>query len=115
MEDLAEKDATEKSDAAREAFLAELALDSKKGVKGGNDNARHTEEKAKDKKKNKEYRKAKDTKVLIVSVWFFFFFWVGSICIRYSTIFPLLLQGNGLSDEHMHHDESAEQYVFLCF
>ncbi|KAF2316004.1 hypothetical protein GH714_040799 [Hevea brasiliensis] len=30
LEDLAEKDATEKSDAAREAFLAELALDSKK-------------------------------------------------------------------------------------
>nr|XP_011464559.1 PREDICTED: uncharacterized protein LOC101311291 isoform X2 [Fragaria vesca subsp. vesca] len=78
LEDLAEKDATEKSDAAREAFLAELALDSKKGVKGGNDNARHTQEKVKDKKKNKEYRKAKDTK------------------------------GNGLSDEHMHHDESAE-------
>lgn len=63
MEDLAEKDATEKSDAAREAFLAELALDSKKGVKGGNDNLRHTQEKTKDKKKNKEYRKAKDTKV----------------------------------------------------
>ncbi|KAM5570640.1 hypothetical protein ABKV19_011338 [Rosa sericea] len=79
LEDLAEKDATEKSDAAREAFLAELALDSKKGVKGGNDNLRHTQEKAKDKKKNKEYRKAKDTK------------------------------GTGVSDEHMHHDESAER------
>ncbi|KAM7272212.1 hypothetical protein ACFE04_026875 [Oxalis oulophora] len=44
LEDLAEKDATEKSDAAREAFLAELALDSKK-------------EKTKDKKKNKEHKK----------------------------------------------------------
>ncbi|XP_050376069.1 uncharacterized protein LOC126793558 isoform X2 [Argentina anserina] len=79
LEDLAEKDATEKSDAAREAFLAELALDSKKGVKGGNDNLRHTQEKSKDKKKNKEYRKAKDTK------------------------------GNGVSEEHMHHDESTER------
>lgn len=63
LEDLAEKDATEKSDAAREAFLAELALDSKKGVRGGNDNSRHTQEKSKDKKKNKEYKKAKDSKV----------------------------------------------------
>lgn len=66
MEDLAERDATEKSDAAREAFLAELALDSKKAVRGGNDSLRHTQEKTKDKKKNKEYKKAKDSKVLIV-------------------------------------------------
>lgn len=62
MEDLAEKDATEKSDAAREAFLAELALDSKKGLKGGSDSAKHME-KTKDKKKNKENRKPKDSKV----------------------------------------------------
>lgn len=62
LEDLAEKDATEKSDAAREAFLAELALDSKKSVRGGSDNSRHTHEKIKDKKKNKEYRKTKDSK-----------------------------------------------------
>nr|XP_023905859.1 uncharacterized protein LOC112017633 isoform X2 [Quercus suber] len=62
LEDLAEKDATEKSDAAREAFLAELALDSKKSVRGGNDNSRHTHEKTKDKRKNKEYRKSKDSK-----------------------------------------------------
>ncbi|KAK4257147.1 hypothetical protein QN277_006771 [Acacia crassicarpa] len=61
LEDLAEKDATEKSDAAREAFLAELALDSKKGVKGGNDSAKHTE-KTKDKKKNKENKKTRDLK-----------------------------------------------------
>ncbi|KAL4559240.1 hypothetical protein LXL04_031375 [Taraxacum kok-saghyz] len=54
LEDLAEKDATEKSDAAREAFLAELALDSKKG--SAND-------KLKDKRKNKDYRKIKDSKV----------------------------------------------------
>lgn len=66
MEDLAEKDATEKSDAAREAFLAELALDSKKGVQGGNDNSKHAQEKSKEKKKNKEYRKSKDSKVSIM-------------------------------------------------
>ncbi|CAK9184755.1 unnamed protein product [Ilex paraguariensis] len=62
LEDLAEKDATEKSDAAREAFLAELALDSKKGSAGGSDSSRHIHEKTKDKRKNKEYRKTKDSK-----------------------------------------------------
>ncbi|KAK2998830.1 hypothetical protein RJ639_023901 [Escallonia herrerae] len=56
LEDLAEKDATEKSDAAREAFLAELALDSKKGTGG------HLHERTKEKKKNKESRKTKDIK-----------------------------------------------------
>ncbi|XP_076954029.1 uncharacterized protein LOC143628280 [Bidens hawaiensis] len=49
IENLAEKDATKKSDAAREAFLAELALDSKK--------------KGKDKRKNKESRKTKNSKL----------------------------------------------------
>ncbi|XP_015879540.3 uncharacterized protein LOC107415685 isoform X1 [Ziziphus jujuba] len=78
LEDLAEKDATEKSDAAREAFLAELALDSKKGVKGGNDFSRHTQEKSKDKKKNKEYKKAKDSKA------------------------------PGISEQHIFHDETCE-------
>ncbi|RDX64579.1 Inactive ubiquitin carboxyl-terminal hydrolase 54, partial [Mucuna pruriens] len=61
LEDLAEKDAREKSDAASEAFLAELALDSKKAVKGGSETTRHVE-KAKDKKKNKDHRKARDLK-----------------------------------------------------
>lgn len=69
LEDLAEKDATEKSDAAREAFLAELALDSKKGTQGRSDNSRNTLEKGKDKRKNKEYKKTKDSKV---SNFFFF-------------------------------------------
>ncbi|KAM1209879.1 hypothetical protein ACFX2I_015439 [Malus domestica] len=78
LEDLAEKDATEKSDVAREAFLAELALDSKKGIRGVNDNLRHSQEKTKDKKKNKEFRKAKDSK------------------------------GSGVSDEYYHHDETSE-------
>ena len=63
MEDLAEKYATEKSDAAREAFLAELALDTRKGSGGGSDNSKHAHEKTKDKKKNKEHRKTKDAKV----------------------------------------------------
>lgn len=63
---MAEKDATEKSDAAREAFLAELAHDSKKGARGGNDNSRHAQEKTKDKKKSKEFRKTKDLKVSFV-------------------------------------------------
>ncbi|KAE8695067.1 hypothetical protein F3Y22_tig00110745pilonHSYRG00236 [Hibiscus syriacus] len=62
MEDLAKKDATEKSDAAREAFLAELARDSNNGIRGGNDNSRNSLEKSKDKKKNKEFRKSKDSR-----------------------------------------------------
>ncbi|XP_057514658.1 LOW QUALITY PROTEIN: uncharacterized protein LOC130796340 [Actinidia eriantha] len=62
LEDLAEKYATEKSDAAREAFLAELALDTRKGSGGGTDNSKHAHEKTKDKKKNKEHRKTKDSK-----------------------------------------------------
>ncbi|XVF12010.1 hypothetical protein REPUB_Repub08aG0077800 [Reevesia pubescens] len=79
LEDLAEKDATEKSDAAREAFLAELARDSKKGVRGGSDNSRHSQEKSKDKKKNKEFRKSKDSKA------------------------------SGGNEQHVLNDESAEQ------
>ncbi|KAL0384988.1 UNVERIFIED_CONTAM: hypothetical protein Sradi_2893100 [Sesamum radiatum] len=62
LEDLAEKDAREKSDAAREAFLAELALDSKKGVSAGVDNSKHVHERTKDKKKSKESRRNKDLK-----------------------------------------------------
>ncbi|XP_038725297.1 uncharacterized protein LOC120016543 isoform X2 [Tripterygium wilfordii] len=61
LEDLAEKDATEKSDAAREAFLAELSLDSKKGARGI-DNMRQTRDKTKDKKKNRVFRKIKESK-----------------------------------------------------
>ncbi|KAL8140761.1 hypothetical protein V2J09_006782 [Rumex salicifolius] len=62
LEDLAEKDATEKSDAAREAFLAELALDSKK-TGGGSDHSKSTHEKLKEKKRNRGLRKTKDTKI----------------------------------------------------
>ncbi|KAJ6882109.1 hypothetical protein NC651_028657 [Populus alba x Populus x berolinensis] len=67
LEDLAEKDATEKSNAAREAFLAELALDSKKGTQGRSDISRNTLEKGKDKRKNKEYKKTKELKVAAAS------------------------------------------------
>jgi hypothetical protein len=65
LEALAEKDATEKSDAAREALLFELALDSKKEGRGRNDNSKHTLEKSKDKKKIKDTRKLKNLKVQI--------------------------------------------------
>ncbi|XP_043704226.1 uncharacterized protein LOC122654281 isoform X2 [Telopea speciosissima] len=61
LEDLVDKDAREKSDAAREAFLAELALDAKNNNRGG-DHSKQIQEKLKDKKKNKDYRKAKDSK-----------------------------------------------------
>lgn len=63
LEELAEIDVTKKSDAAREAFLAELERDSKKDSKGGSDNPKHAREKSKEKKKSKEFRKAKDSKV----------------------------------------------------
>ncbi|XP_061957526.1 uncharacterized protein LOC133678988 isoform X4 [Populus nigra] len=67
LEDLAEKDATEKSNAAGEAFLAELALDSKKGTQGRSDISRNTLEKGKDRRKNKEYKKTKELKVAAAS------------------------------------------------
>ncbi|MBA0714440.1 hypothetical protein Golax_013413 [Gossypium laxum] len=79
LEDMAEKNATEKSDAAREAFLAELARDAKKVARGGSGNSRHSQEKVKDKKKNKEFRKSKDSK------------------------------GYGGNELHMLNDETAEQ------
>ncbi|PKA49357.1 hypothetical protein AXF42_Ash014259 [Apostasia shenzhenica] len=60
LESLVDKAATEKSDAAREAFLAELALNEKKNVNMFID-SKQTHEKSKDKKKGKDSRKAKDT------------------------------------------------------
>nr|GMC48318.1 uncharacterized protein LOC109149467 isoform X2 [Ipomoea batatas] len=68
LEDLAEKDATEKSDAAREAFLAELDRDSKKSSSGGTDHVKHVTEKTKDKKRNKDHRKTKDSKAAVGNV-----------------------------------------------
>ncbi|KAL5722530.1 hypothetical protein ACHQM5_006043 [Ranunculus cassubicifolius] len=62
LEELVDTDAREKSDAAREAFLAELALDAKKNSGKGGDLSKHSHEKSKDKKKSKDYRKTKDSK-----------------------------------------------------
>ncbi|XP_022849882.1 uncharacterized protein LOC111371971 [Olea europaea var. sylvestris] len=62
LEDLAEKEATKKSDAAREALLAELAADFVQGSGGGEDSSRHMQDRTKDKKKSKENRKNKDSK-----------------------------------------------------
>lgn len=63
MEELADKDARERSDAARDAFLAELALDAeKKANKGGDKKPSH--EKSKDKKRMKDSRRSKDLKVV---------------------------------------------------
>ncbi|KAI3987780.1 hypothetical protein MKX01_028514 [Papaver californicum] len=62
LEELVDKDAREKSDAAREAFLAELALDAKKNLNKGGDHSKLVQEKSKDKKKNKDHRKHRDFK-----------------------------------------------------
>ncbi|MQM12439.1 hypothetical protein Taro_045357, partial [Colocasia esculenta] len=61
LEDLVDKDAVEKSEAAKEAFLAELALDAKKNTNKAGDHLKQAQEK-KDKRKSKEYRKSRDTK-----------------------------------------------------
>ncbi|OVA09096.1 Ubiquitin carboxyl-terminal hydrolases family 2 [Macleaya cordata] len=75
LEELVDKDATEKSEAAREAFLAELALDAKKSNNKGGDHGKQIQEKLKDKKKNKDYRKAKDLKVTTVGSCSVSFIW----------------------------------------
>ncbi|CAN6285585.1 unnamed protein product [Urochloa humidicola] len=61
LEELVDKDARERSDAAREAFLAELALDAKKNASKGGDMKQY-QEKSKDKKKAKDSRRSKDLK-----------------------------------------------------
>lgn len=63
LEDLVDKDAMEKSDAARESFLAELALDARKYMTRGGDHPKQIQEKSKDKKSKKDNRKTKDLKV----------------------------------------------------
>ncbi|GMY34515.1 hypothetical protein FCV25MIE_29757 [Fagus crenata] len=62
LKDLVDKDSAEKSNAAGEALLSELALDDKNIEKGVND-ARQGQGKLKDKKKKKDHRKAKEFKV----------------------------------------------------
>ncbi|OEL31063.1 Inactive ubiquitin carboxyl-terminal hydrolase 53 [Dichanthelium oligosanthes] len=61
LEELVDKDARERSDAAREAFLAELALDAKKNASKGGDMKQY-HEKSKDKKKFKDSQRSKDLK-----------------------------------------------------
>ncbi|ONK55473.1 uncharacterized protein A4U43_UnF2660 [Asparagus officinalis] len=63
LEELVDKDAAEKSEAAREAFLAELALAEKKNISKGGD-SKQSHEKLKDRKKSKDNRKTKDIKVV---------------------------------------------------
>lgn len=53
----------QKSDAARDAFLAELSRDQKVTNERLSDSGRHLKEKSKEKKKNKEQRRLKDGKV----------------------------------------------------
>jgi len=65
LEELVDKNAREKSDAAREAFLAELALDAKKNASKGGDMKQY-HEKSKDKKKLKDSRRSKDLKVVVI-------------------------------------------------
>ncbi|KAL4181493.1 hypothetical protein AMTRI_Chr12g237590 [Amborella trichopoda] len=62
LEELVDKDATEKSDAAREAFLTELAREAKKNTNSGGDFTKQVQDKSKDKKKNKDYRRSKEFK-----------------------------------------------------
>lgn len=64
LEDAAEKDALQKSDAARDAFLAELSRDEKVTSERLSDSGRHLKERSKEKKKNKEQRRFKDGKRL---------------------------------------------------
>ena len=69
--------------------LAELARDSKKGVRGGNDNLRSSQDKAKDKKKNKEGKRAKNPKVSLSS--FIFLCRIDSASIKLMLLFVKLL------------------------
>lgn len=82
LEDLVDKDAMEKSDAAREAFLAELALDDKKNINRGVDHSKQIQEKSKDKKRNRDYRRVKD------------------------------LKGAGYNEQRLIHQDTTEQVMF---
>nr|POF06610.1 hypothetical protein CFP56_17340 [Quercus suber] len=62
LEEMVDKDATKKSNAALEDLLSELNLDAKKNTEKGGDDARHGQGKSKDKKKKKYHRKAKEFK-----------------------------------------------------
>jgi hypothetical protein len=64
LEVLVDKDARERSDAAQEAFLAELALDAKKNASKGGD-TKQSHDKLKERKKLKDSRKSKELKVIV--------------------------------------------------
>ncbi|CAA2959784.1 uncharacterized protein LOC111371309 [Olea europaea var. sylvestris] len=64
LEAMAEKDATKKSDAAREVLLAELAVDSEQSFCGRLDNSKHMNKRMKDKKKSKKRMRNKDSKAI---------------------------------------------------
>ncbi|KAK4782337.1 hypothetical protein SAY86_016439 [Trapa natans] len=63
LEDLSEKDAAEKSDAAREALFPELSLDSRKVVRDGNDNLKHGSNKKKGRKRHRKQQITNNSKV----------------------------------------------------
>jgi hypothetical protein len=62
LEGEAEKDAMQKSDAAREAFLAELAKDKKSPTTKEAELLKQSRDKPKDKKRLKDQKKPKDVK-----------------------------------------------------
>lgn len=63
VEEEADKDAMQKSDAAQEAFLAELAKDRKSPGSKDIESSKQTRDKTKEKKKVKDHKKLKDLKV----------------------------------------------------
>jgi hypothetical protein len=65
-----DKDARERSDAAREAFLAELALDAKKNASKAGD-LKQYHDKSKEKKKLKDSRRSKVVLILSAVVFLF--------------------------------------------
>ncbi len=73
LEGEAEKDAMQKSDAAREAFLAELAKDKKSPTTKEAELLKQSRDKPKDKKRLKDQKKPKDVKVVVSH---FSFFWM---------------------------------------
>lgn len=72
VEEEADKDAMQKSDAAQEAFLAELAKDRKSPGSKDIESSKQTRDKTKEKKKVKDHKKLKDLKVCKLCCRFYF-------------------------------------------
>lgn len=66
---MADKAATEKCDATREAFLAEIECEAKNKA----DPPKQKQEMPKHKKKKKDRKKGKDSKVVLFGLVFFFY------------------------------------------